>query len=237
MAPHKNFSVKKILVLSFWILLIALCFVNRDKITVEAIVNFTPESTIVAVITMLVLFALKGVTVVIYGGILYTACGIMFSLPIAIFVNTLGTIIMISVPFAIGKKAGNKIIDIIIQKNSRLEIIRDIPDKNELFLSFFLRIVGLIPADLLGMYFGASGTSFKKYLLGSVVGLFPSIVAFSVMGMSVNDVSSPAFIISVVVEIGLIILSLTSYLIWRKKKNKTSEDSNVNTKNQYISNA
>ena len=230
--------IQKIVVFAFWLATVLICIINRDKITVDAIVNFTPENTLVAILLILLLFAFKSITVVVYGGIIYAASGIMFSLPAAIIVNTIGTVIMVSIPFIIGKKAGSKMLDSIVHKNPKLEIIKDIPNKNEIFVSFFVRIVGLLPADLVGMYLGASGMSYKKYLIGSVAGLYSAIISFSAMGMSADDITSPKFIISVVVEIGLMLLSLISYLIWRKKrKKKIWEDLNVSTENQYISNA
>ena len=240
MAVKKSINkslIQKIVALAFWLAVILFCVVYRDRITVDAIVNFTPENTSVAILLILLLFAFKSITVVVYGGILYAASGIMFSLPVAIIVNTIGTVIMVSIPFFIGKKAGSKTLDNIVHKNPKLEIIKDIPNKNEMFVSFFVRIVGLLPADLVGMYLGASGMSYKKYLIGSVAGLYSAIISFSVMGMSADDVTSPEFIISVAVEIVLMLISITSYLIWRKKRNKFSEDSNVSTENQYISNA
>ena len=234
---HKNF-IQKIVTLAVWLTIILICVINKDKITVDAIVNFTPQNTFIAICTILLLFAFKSITVVVYGGILYAASGIMFSLPVAIIVNTIGTVIMVSIPFLIGKKAGKKTLDNILHKNSKLEILSDIPNRNELFVSFFTRIVGFLPADLVGMYLGASGISYKKYLLGSVGGLYSAVISFSVMGMSADDVTSPGFIIAVTVEILLMIVSVILYLIWRKKKkNKTQEESNDYAKNEHISNA
>ena len=86
-----------------------------------------------------------------------------------------------------------------------------------------MRIIGLFPGDLVGMYLAACGISFLKYVSGTMVGLYPAVIAFSVMGMSAEDPASPAFIISVVVEIGLCLISLLLYILWsRRKKKKAS---------------
>ena len=50
------------------------------------------------------------------------------------------------------------------------------------------------------------------------MGLLPAIVNFSVMGKNIHDVSSPAFRISVVLEIFLMLLSVILYYIWKRKK-------------------
>ena len=215
-------AVRNITIVVFWIFLIVLCFIYKDKITVENIINFTPENTVAAIVIMLFLFAFKSVTFFVYGGILYAASGIMFPLPLAILVNLAGSIIMTTIPFIIGKKAGTNAVSALCEKYPKLKILRDIPNKNEVFVSFFLRIVGCLPSDPLGIYLGASGIRYSRYILGTLLGLSSAMITFSVMGMSINDVTSPSFIISAAVEIGLMIISISVYLIWRKKSKKKS---------------
>ena len=231
-AKKENRAVKilgRIFMLLFWGGLILFCFINRERISVEGIVNLVPKDSILSVAVMLILFAVKGVAVFIYGSILYAASGILFSLPVAIVVNTVGTIIMTTIPFYIGKKAGSKMIDSILKKNRKLELLRDTQNKNEFLVSFFLRMVGLLPADLVAMYLGASGMRYKPYFFGTVIGLMPAIVCFSIMGMSIDNVGSPQFIISAAVEIGLMLLSVLLYVIWRgvNKKKQKGEEGNM----------
>jgi len=213
---------RRVLAVCIWGGLILLCLFHRDEITVENIVSFTPKAPVIAALVMLCLFALKSVTVFIYGGLLYAASGILFPLPVAILVNIMGTAVMTTIPFLIGKKAGKNMMRQLIQKNPKLEILQDIPNRNELFVSLFVRIIGLLPADLVSMYLGASGIRYDRYLCGTMLGLLPAIISFSVMGMSADDVTSPAFIISVCFELGLMILSVSLFLIWRRKKKRTA---------------
>ena len=210
----------KVIGIGLWAALIVVCIVNRDKITAEGIVGLVPKDSVLSIIVMLLLFAVKGVAVFIYGSILYAASGILFSLPVAIIVNTIGTVIMTTIPFYIGKKAGSRLLGELVKKNSKLELLRDTQNKNEFFVSFFLRMVGLLPADLVAMYLGASGMRYKPYFFGTVIGLLPAIVCFSVMGMSIDDVGSPQFLISLIVEVGLMLLSLLIYFIWKLKSKR-----------------
>lgn len=217
----------KVIGIGLWVALIIVCVVNRDKITAEGIVGLVPKDSVLSIIVMLLLFAVKGVAVFIYGSILYAASGILFSLPVAIIVNTIGTVIMTTIPFYIGKKAGSRLLGELVKKNSKLELLRDTQNKNEFFVSFFLRMVGLLPADLVAMYLGASGMRYKPYFFGTVIGLLPAIICFSVMGMSIDDIGSPQFLISLIVEVGLMLLSLLIYFIWKlKSKRKRDDDTN-----------
>ena len=214
---HKSVKILgRIFMILFWGGLIFFCFVNREKISVNGIVSIVPKDSALSIIVMLILFAIKGVAVFIYGSILYAASGILFSLPVAIIVNTVGTLIMTSIPFFIGKKAGCKMIDTLLKKNKKLELLRDTQNKNEFLVSFFLRMVGLLPADLVAMYLGASGMRYRPYIGGTVVGLMPAIICFSVMGMSIDDIGSPQFKIALIVEIALMLVSLLIYFTWRR---------------------
>lgn len=236
MDKKNNKLIRKTIIIAFWLIFIIFCLLNRDKITISSILSFTPKNLYLAAFVMLLLFAIKSVSVVIYGGLLYAASGIMFSLPVAILVNTTGTVLMVSIPFFIGKNAGKETMNKLVAKNPKLEVLREIPSKNELFISIFVRLIGMLPGDLVGMYLGASGIRYSKYISGSMIGLFPAIISFSVMGMSADDISSPAFIISTAFEIGLMILSIAIYFIWRKKQKQTFGGKNAEQSNQYIGN-
>ena len=92
-----------------WIAIVCVCFFNRDKFSVDEVLRFTPSEPWLAALIMLLLFALKSLSVVVYCGILYAADGILFSLPVAILMNILGTAVMVSVPYFIGRRRGGDI--------------------------------------------------------------------------------------------------------------------------------
>ena len=70
------------------------------------IVEHTPRNSLLAAVVMLALFALKSISVVIYGSALYAASGLLFPLPAAVLVNLMGTVIMVSIPYSVGAANG-----------------------------------------------------------------------------------------------------------------------------------
>ncbi|MBQ7931992.1 MAG: TVP38/TMEM64 family protein [Clostridia bacterium] len=205
----------------FWAAVILLCFLYRDRITVENIVNFTPENPVLAVGIMLLLFAFKSVTFVIYGSILYAVNGILFPLPFAILLNMAGSAIMATLPFLIGRRKGSGLLVKLTEKYPKLSVLRKLPSENGFFLSMVIRLMGYLPGDVVSMYFGASGIRYREYLTGTLIGLTPSIVIFTVMGMSADDVTSPAFIISVCCEILTALTSIIWFFCWNRKRRKS----------------
>ena len=205
----------------FWAAVILLCFLYRDRITVENIVNFTPENPVLAVGIMLLLFAFKSVTFVIYGSILYAVNGILFPLPFAILLNMAGSAIMATLPFLIGRRNGSGLLVKLTEKYPKLSVLRKLPSENGFFLSMVIRLMGCLPGDVVSMYFGASGIRYREYLTGTLIGLTPSIVIFTVMGMSADDLTSPAFIISVCCEILTALTSVIWFFCWNRKRRKS----------------
>lgn len=192
----------------------------------EAIVNYTPKNPAAAVAILLALFALKGVSIVVYGGILYAASGILFPLPLALVVNIVGTVLMTGVPFLIGKVAGAKLIDRLVERNATLRKLQSASNRNEIAVCFVVRMIGLLPGDLVGMYMGASGFRWGRYLLGTLAGMFASIVIFTVIGTSARDVSSPAFWIALGCELALMFASLIAYCLWKRMADRGKEGRN-----------
>lgn len=218
----------QLLLILIWGGIIVLCICFRKDITPEHILRFTPENPVLAALAMLCLFALKSVSIVIYSGILYTVSGLLFPLPGAILVNLAGTVVMVSIPYAIGRKMGGPAVEYILNKYPKFGTLRNFRRNNEFIFSYLIRMVGRLPSDVVSLYMGAIGVSVRWYLLGSFLGMLPHTVTFSVMGTNLDDISSPAFILSACAEIAILLGSLLAwYLIRRRKKEQPQNGGNT----------
>ena len=83
---------------------VALFFTVKDAFTLDGLINATPKNQILAIFFVLCLFSIKSFLFFIYGGLLYALCGALFILPIAIVVNVVGSLLMITIPYYFGKK-------------------------------------------------------------------------------------------------------------------------------------
>ena len=218
-----------LVLLGAWAALIALCIHNRERLTLDALVERTPSNSLLAALVMLALFAVKSLTVVIYGSLLYAASGMLFPLPTALLINLLGTVVMISLPYLIGTRAGSERVRRLLQAHPRVEMLREFQTQNSLFFAFITRLIGFFPSDLVGVAMGASGIRYRSYLLGSLMGLLPSMLTFSVMGVHARDVRSPEFLLSMGLQAALTLLSTVFYLVYRKKhRSRTAENEDKN---------
>ena len=136
-----------------WIAIVCVCFFNRDRFSVDEVLRFTPSEPWLAAVIMLLLFALKSLSVVVYCGILYAADGILFPLPVAILMNILGTAVMVSVPYFIGRRRGGDIPARIVERFPKAALIKEFRDSNDfLFTSVTLELIGTNNlADVIGL--------------------------------------------------------------------------------------
>ena len=208
----------KIGILCVWLVILGVCLLHRDWFSVENVLGTSPQNMLLAALFLLALFALKSLSVFIYSGFLFLASGVLFPIPAAVLVNLLGTVIMVSLPYWLGRQMGGELIESIVRKYPKTAGLRQLQMENQLFLSFITRIINILPSDILSLYMGASGIHYGKYLLGSIAGMLLTIITFPILGSSITDPLSPLFIASAAVQVAATAASITGYAIYLKKK-------------------
>lgn len=207
----------KCFLICIWCGVVLFCFLHRESVSIDGILKYTPNSPLLATVMILILFAIKSISIVIYCGILYAVNGILFPLPYAILLNICGTAIMVSVPYWIGKTTGSQVAQRITEKHPKATILKDMRSKNDFLFSFLTRIIGVLPSDIVSLYMGAIQVNYWKYLFGCLLGFLPSTITFPLMGMNITNVRSPEFLISLCIELLFMIVSAVVCLIYRKK--------------------
>lgn len=209
----------KLIVLCFWLVLFLILFSQRDKLTVERIVGYSPENMVLACAVILLLYGVKGCTMLINGYILYIAAGIMFPTALALVINLLGSVIMITIPYILGRRGGVAMLNKLMTKYQKLEALRDKPKENPRQTAFLLRILGVLPCEIVSLFLGACELDFWKYLTGSLMGLIPSLISTTIMGVYASTPGSPQFIIAAVIwAVGAGSGLVLSYVEKKKKR-------------------
>ena len=187
-----------------WAALIGLFLLNRDKITVESILERTPGNPWEAVPLMMLFFAVKGMSMVLYAGILYTASGLLFPLPLAVAVNLAGTAVMVTVPWLCGRFVGGDAAARFDAKYPAAARIASFREKNDWLFSLGVRMLGGLPSDPLSLYLGAVRLDWPLPL----------------MAQNADDPGSPVFIVSSAVAAVFACAPAVFLLILRIKKRR-----------------
>lgn len=209
----KQINPLQIVALLIWAALIAVAVINRDKITVESILSYTPANLWAAAAMMMGFFALKTLSIVFYSGLLFTVSGMLFGMPVAIVVNIAGALVMLLEGYAMGRAGGSKLVDELTAKYPRFAEFTGLKDRRPFAFALLIRMLKFVNYDLGSMYMGASRVPLLPFLGGSLVALLPEMILFALAGSGISDMNAvPAVWASVV----YVLMTVLSGLILRK---------------------
>ena len=176
---------------------------SGQPLSVNTILRYTPQNTILAAGIILSFFALKSLTVVFPLSILYLASGILFRPWAAVLISTTGLAITITIPYWIGRYSGKQTVQEICRKYPKAEQIATYQETNAFFACFITRIVGFLPCDIVSLYFGACDTDYTVYLAAGVSGSLLSVITTTLLGAEISNPLSLPFITVLLCRIGV----------------------------------
>lgn len=193
---------------------------NRDKFTADRIVNMLPESLLLSAAVILLLYSLKSLTVFFPIIALQIGVGLIFSPMLGVLVNFLGAFCEALVPYLLARKAGigKDTTEKMMKRYPKIESFVQKHAQNQFFLSFFLRILGILPVDVVSALLGMLKFSFPKYMSGSLLGMLPSILFTTLLGASIMNPWSAEFWVSMLGTGTISFGSLIVYIVLTKKK-------------------
>lgn len=194
-----------------------LLLIDNPTRTIDFLLQLATNNPIATALLVLLLYAFKSLTVFFPIIAIEIATGHLFSPFIAIIVNLIGNAISIFLPYNIGRLVGTSIVDKLEVKYPKFKDIISHQKENKMFLCFLVRIVSILPGDLVSMYFGATGMPLYEFMFGGLLGMFPSMFLATLMGESIKDPSSPLFYISTGLSILLSTVSVIGYHLYQRK--------------------
>ncbi|MCI7812764.1 MAG: VTT domain-containing protein [Lachnospiraceae bacterium] len=215
----KWISILKILPLALCVVLIIGYLAAGREISVQTLLEYTPANPVLAACVLLLIYAVKSVSVVFPLMVIRLTVGHLFPTAIALLINLAGMIICFTIPYWIGHFSGTDTVNSLKEKYPKLELWLDIQQSNDFFLCFFFRIIGCLPVDIVSMYFGATKVPFLLYLSGSLLGALPNIITSTLLGSSITEPGSPMFIVSATLTVLLAGLSLLGHFLNKHKCN------------------
>lgn len=190
---------------------------TRREFSVESILQYSPKSPFLAACMMLLLYAGKSMSIVFPMMVLQIVGGHLFPTPVALLVNILGMVVLLTLPYWVGYFSGSELIAKLMKKYPKLAMAVEYQQQDSFFVTFFLRVISILPGDVVSMYFGATKVPFWTYLWGSSLGTVPGVITATLMGSALTDPTSPMFIVSGLLTVFLSVLSLALHHFRRKK--------------------
>lgn len=191
---------------------LAVAFAAINHVSVDDIYDFIINNQDWAAAILILLYAFKSVAVFIYYGLLVAAAGFVFELPQALLINSVGTLICITVSYYIGYFTKNDAVMKKLDKYPKIKLYFDRCETNSFLVCYILHAMGL-STEILGMLFGFMKMPYFKYAISSFIAIAPGMVCITVFGREM-DFRAPAFWIAAAVEISVI---ATAYIYSKKR--------------------
>ena len=194
--------------------------ISNPDFSVEAVLHFKPQNPAFAALILLLMYAAKSITIFFPLVVLEIAGGHLFPPLIALSINLLGILVILTIPYWIGYAAGMDMIQKLVEKYPRVDELIGKQQKNSFFLCFFLRVINCLPCDIVTLYLGATKTPFWKHLLAGTLGILPGMIPATLIGNNIRNPQSPAFWLSILLIVLLSGLSLVTYSRYRRRLQK-----------------
>ena len=209
----------KLILIGLLVLVILGSLPFLSKLTVEdilALIEHTHDSYLVAGGMFCLIYAVKGIVMVLPIFLLYLAAGIFFPTPVALLVTYLGLICEMSVSFWLGRLLGREIVQGIAGKHRKTRAFMALIDEKGAYASFFARLFPF-PFDLVSLYFGTTQVHFVGFLFGSLLGVSPVMIPYVLAGDAILDPLSPQFLLPFASFIVISIVTLCIFVRWQKR--------------------
>ncbi len=158
------------------VLLILLCVFIGSQMSFSELISYSPPNLLLACLGIVCLFGVKSLSVVFPLSALYLVSAFWFGTIPAILINYLGLIVSVTLPYLLGKHFGSSVIEHLIEKYPKLHKLQQAGISNQVMLSYLMRIVSVLPGDLCSLFLGACSADYKRYLIGSLLGLSPMMI-------------------------------------------------------------
>ncbi|EKS4342816.1 TVP38/TMEM64 family protein [Clostridium sporogenes] len=218
-------SKKNIIVSIIFVVLLAfLVYFLRNTILAKdvsavSIKEYVNSYGAIAPIIYIILFTLVPLTL-FPDSILAIAGGMAFGMVEGSIYTIIGAVCGASLSFYIARVLGRNVVEKLVKGKGKW--FEDGVEKNGFLVVFILRLIPLVPFDIISYGAGLSKIKFKDFILATTVGIIPGILVFINLGDKALNIKSKQFVISIVL---LVLLCLVSFIMKKKLSfNKLQKD-------------
>lgn len=167
-------------------------------------------------------YAIKAVLMVIPASLIYISVGMAFDWKRAVIINLLGIAIEVTVTYFMGKFLGKETVENKIRNSKSGDKFFLMLDKNRNLAVLLMRLIPAFPIDFSSLFMGAFDFNFLPYILLSILGIAPRVIAFTILGDGIYELIPMKYIVLIAIcaiPIAIIALFLRKFLN-KKKKSK-----------------
>ncbi len=169
-------------------------------------------------------YALKSVVFVVPAMMIYVSVGISFDTGTALILNLIGLIVEVTITYFLGKFLGGEYVSKILEKNKGGRKLLNMKTKTKNSFLFVARVVPAFPIDFTSLFLGSSNYGFLPYLLISILGIYPRVLLFTIIGDSIYKYIPKELIIKlIIVAIPAAVAGFLIYTVVKKRRKSIEE--------------
>lgn len=202
------------LIILIIILVIAYSGENRS-FSPENVQDYVYNYGIFAPIIFIILYFFQVIFPVIPGQVFQVASGYLFGNALGIiycYIAVLSSSVFI---FFLSRKFGRKFVKLFIPKET-LDKLSKFIKKKEMLALIVMRLIPFLPGDAVNFVSGISKVSYKKFIIGTAIGIAPSVLIFTIFGseLALGNINIKLLVLIIVI----FLLGLVYF--FRKRINK-----------------
>lgn len=195
-----------------------------ENCTPHSIKNYISSFGRLAPIIYIIMFSIIPLTL-FPDAVLAIAGGMVFGLYLGTFYTIIGAVCGGTLSFFISRAFGRGLVEKLIK--GKAEWFEDGIEKRGFLFIFILRLIPLVPFDVISYGAGLSKIKYKDFALATSIGIIPGVLVYTNLGDKSGNLFSVQFLGAVLI---LALLILFSYFIKKKisikgLQNKVIEDS------------
>lgn len=178
------------------------------------------SSIFIAELIILGVYAVKAVMMVVPASLIYISVGMAFDPKRAVIVNLLGIALEVTVTYFLGKFLGKDAVEKKIRNTKAGDKFFTMLDKNRNAAIFLMRFIPAFPIDFSSLFMGAFDFKFFPYLIFSVLGIAPRVIAFTVIGEGIYEMIPMKYIVLAVIcaiPVVTAVLLIKKFVVKKKK--------------------
>lgn len=146
------------------------------------------------------------------GSALTVAAGAIFGPVVGSLVSIAGALVGATAAFALARRTARASLEQV--QGERAARVQQRLREHGLLSIIALRLIPLVPFNVLNYIAGVSAIRARDYVVGTAVGIVPGAIAFATLGGSIHAPGSPAFIVAAVLVAAL---AVTGVLVARRR--------------------
>lgn len=166
--------------------------------------------------------------------ILTVGGGYLFGLPIGFIADSIGSTIGCTAAFLVGKTIGRSYVASKLNDYPQFQAVSIATRRSGLKIVFLLRLVPLLPFNMLNYLLSVTPVSIGEYILASWIGMMPITFAFVYVGTTIKDlsdithgwnqISTTRWILLSIGSVASVVLMVLVTKVARKSLNKALEE-------------